>query len=56
MLKRVSSQDFLSVGEGTYMGNADTTVNGESCGQILIEAVEPWPVHFIHQLSHPNDL
>lgn len=38
------------------MGDADTTVDGESCGQILIKAVEPRPVHFIHQLSHPNHL
>lgn len=46
----------INVGEETYMGNADTTVDRESCGQILIKAVEPWPVHFIHQLSHPDHL
>lgn len=38
------------------MGDADTTVDGESCGQVLVEAVEPRPVHFIHQLSHPDHL
>lgn len=38
------------------MGDADTTVDGESCGQILIKAVEPGPIHFIHQLSDTNHL
>lgn len=32
----------------TYVGDADAAVDGESCGQILIEPVEPWPIHFIH--------
>lgn len=49
-------ESVLSMGEDTYVGDADTTVDGESCGQVLVEAVEPRPVHFIHQLSHPDHL
>lgn len=37
------------------MGNADATVDRESCRQILIEAVEPRPIHLIHQLSDADD-
>ncbi len=42
--------------EETYMGDADTAVDGESCGQVLVEAVKPRSVHFIHQLSHADHL
>ena len=38
------------------MGDADTTVDGEGRGQVLVEAVEPRPVHFIHQLGDPDHL
>lgn len=37
------------------MGNADATVDRESCRQILIEAVEPRPIHLIHQLGDADD-
>lgn len=49
-------ESVLSAGGETYVGDADTTVDGERCGQVLVEAVEPRPVHFIHQLSHPDHL
>ena len=52
-MNRVS---VLSAGEETYMSEADTTVDGESHGKVLVEAVEPRPVHFIHQLSDSNHL
>lgn len=38
------------------MGDADATVDGEGGGQVLVEAVEPRPVHLIHQLSHTDHL
>lgn len=38
------------------MCDADATVDGERCCQILIKAVEPRPIHFIHQLSYTNHL
>lgn len=44
------------MGEVTYVGDADATVDGERCGQILVEAVEPGPVHFIHQLGYTDHL
>lgn len=47
---------FLSARKDTYVGDADATVDGERRGQILVEAVEPRPVHFIHQLRHPDHL
>lgn len=47
---------LLSARKGTYVGDADATVDGERRGQILVKAVEPRPVHFIHQLRHPDHL
>lgn len=38
------------------MGDADATIDGESCGQVLVEAVEPWPIRFVHQLGHSDYL
>lgn len=46
----------LSARKDTYVGDADATVDGERRGQILVKAVEPRPVHFIHQLRHPDHL
>lgn len=50
------TQSVLSAGDETYVGDADTTVDRKSCGQVFVEAIEPRPVHFIHQLSHPDHL
>ncbi len=52
----VTESQFSQWERKTYMGDADTTVDGESRGQVLVEAVEPRPVHFIHQLGHPDHL
>lgn len=49
-------KSVLLAGEDTYMGDADATVDGESCGQVLVEAVEPWPIRFVHQLGHSDYL
>lgn len=40
----------------THMGDADATVDGEGCCQVLIELAEPWSVDLVHQLSHTDDL
>lgn len=38
------------------MGNADATVDGESCRQVLVELAEPRPIDLVHQLCHTDDL
>ena len=36
------------------MSDADATVYGEGCGQVLIKAGEPWSISLVDQLSHAN--
>lgn len=38
------------------MGDADAAVDGEGCGQVLIELAEPRSIDLVHQLGHTDDL
>lgn len=40
----------------THMSNTDATVYREGSCQVLIKAVEPWAINFVHQFSNTNNI